>query len=101
MTFESELAEGRFRIPECASCKKTVWPPTPYCSRCLGPVRLSDGDHTGTIAEFSRKDGEYFCMVEFGDVRILAGIRDAPKVGQKVGICRCGISNGDYFFEVQ
>ncbi|RNJ76821.1 MAG: hypothetical protein EB828_02305 [Nitrosopumilus sp. D6] len=101
MTFESELAGGRFCIPECISCKKTVWPPAPRCSHCLGRVRLQDGNHTGTVIEFSKKENEYFCMVEFGAARIMAGIKHSPKVGQKVRVCRCGIRDGDYYFEVE
>jgi hypothetical protein len=55
----------------------------------------------GKIIEFSRQNGEYFCMVEFGDsIRIMAKMMALPKKDQIVKISKCGISEGNYFFQV-
>lgn len=101
MNFESELSQGNFCIPECIVCKKIVWPPTEFCNHCFGSVLLKKGDFEGKIIEFSSKDGEYFCLVEFEkEVRVLAKTLQIPKIGQIVKISKCGIVDEDYFFYV-
>ena len=101
MNFESKLNEGKFCIPECTECKKIVWPPAEFCNHCFGIVSLKEGDFVGKIIEFSRQNEQYFCLVEFEDIiRIMANISDAPKIGQMVKLSKCGINNGNYFFQV-
>ncbi len=101
MSFESELSQGKFCIPECTICKKVVWPPVKFCNRCFGEVSLKKGDFEGKIIEFSRQNEEYFCLVEFENtIRVLAKILQTPKIDQTVKISKCGISNGNYFFYV-
>jgi hypothetical protein len=40
-------------------------------------------------------------MVEFLDsFRLMAKINDKPEIGQIVKISKCGISKGDYFFQI-
>lgn len=103
MSFESELSSGRFCVLSCTQCKKIVWPPAEFCSRCFGAVTLKHGDLTGRVVEFSEYDGHYFCMVEFegGSIQVMAKILDRPTVGQSVKIVRCGITDGNYFFNVE
>ena len=101
MNFESELSQGKFCIPKCTICMKTVWPDSDFCNHCFGPVSLKTGDFEGEIIEFSRQNDEYFCLVEFeGVVKIIAKISKTPKIGQTVKISKCGISDGNYFFYV-
>ena len=101
MSFESELSQGKFCIPECTVCKKVVWPPAEFCNHCLGEVSLKKGDFEGKIIEFSKQDEGYFCLVEFEKkIRIISKISQIPKIGQTVKISKCGITNGDYFFHV-
>jgi len=101
MSFESELAQGSFYIPECNICKKIVWPPAEFCNRCFGRVLLKKECFEGKIIEFSRQNEEYFCLVEFNNtIRVMAKISKIPQIGQIVKISKCGISNGDYFFYV-
>lgn len=101
MNFESKLNEGIFCIPECTECKKIVWPPSEFCNHCFGKVVLKEGSFTGKIIEFSRQNEMYFCLVEFENtVRIMAKISKIPEIGQSVKISKCGIMNGDYFFQV-
>ena len=101
MSFESRLSKGEFCIPECSECKKIVWPPSEVCSHCFGNVRLKEGDFEGKIIEFSRQNDHYFCMVEFESaVRIMAKISVTPEIGKSVKISKCGIDNGNYFFQI-
>ena len=101
MSFESKLSKGEFCIPECDGCKKIVWPPSEVCSYCFGNVYLKKGNFEGKIIEFSRQNGQYFCMVEFESmIRIMAKIFVVPEIGKSVKILKCGISNGNYYFQV-
>jgi len=101
MSFESELAQGRFYIPECNVCKKIVWPPTEFCNHCFGRVLLKKEGFEGKIIEFSRQNEEYFCLVEFNNtIRVMAKTSKIPQIGQIVKISKCGISNGGYFFYI-
>jgi len=101
MSFETELSKGKFSIPECLACKKIVWPPSEFCDNCNGETSLKKGEFEGKIIEFSRQDKDYFCMVEFLDsIRLIAKMTTNPKKDQIVKISKCGISNGDYFFEI-
>lgn len=99
MSFESELAAGRFRIPECAGCRRAVWPPAGSCPACLGGVGLRAGDPGGTVVECSARDGRRFGLVDFGGgVRLIAGLGGARE-GDAVRITACGIRGGRWFFE--
>ncbi len=101
MSFESELLQGKFCIPECTVCKKIVWPPAEFCNHCFGQVSLKKGNFEGKIIEFSRQNEGYFCLVEFENtIRVMAKILQIPETGQIVKISKCGISNGNYFFYV-
>ena len=101
MSFEYELLQGKFCIPECTVCKKIVWLPAEFCNHCFGLVSLKKGDFEGKIIEFSRQNEEYFCVVEFENtIRLMAKILGIPEIDQMVKISKCGISNGNYFFYV-
>ena len=65
MSFETELSEGKFSIPECTVCKKIIWPPIEFCNSCYGKMTLKKGDFEGEIIEFSKQNEDYFCIVEF------------------------------------
>ena len=100
MNFETALSDGNFCIPKCTSCKKKVWSPSEFCNKCFGDVELEKWDGEGKIIEFSKKE-EYFCLIEIEEtIRILAKIKQTPKIGQRVKILNCGITNDGYFFEV-
>ena len=101
MNFESKLNGGVFCIPECIECKKIVWPPSEFCNHCFGRVFLKEGTFMGKIIEFSRQNDEYFCLVEFEKaIRIMAKTSKIPEIGQSVKISKCGIRDGNYFFQV-
>ncbi|MCV0372553.1 MAG: hypothetical protein K5793_03255 [Nitrosarchaeum sp.] len=101
MNVESELEKGNFVVGECLKCKKTVWPPSDYCSLCFGNVSIKDGPFQGKIIEFSKQGNDYFCLVEFNEnVKIIGKITgETPQINQNVMVKKCGIQNGNYFFE--
>lgn len=101
MRFATELALGRFCIPECTACKKIVWPASDTCGMCLGRVSLRSGDFEGRVLECSGQGGRHFCLVEFeGAVRVIAEIPEEPKIGQAVRMRGCGVSEGAWKFYV-
>lgn len=101
MNFEKEIEKGNFVLGECSKCKKTVWPPSEYCNACFGEVIPKRGDFVGRIVEFSKKDNDYFCLVEFeNQVRIIGKISvGTPTKNQKISVKKCGIKDKNYFFE--
>lgn len=101
MSFENKLTEGIFCIPKCNNCKKIVWPSSEFCNHCFGSVSLDEDNFKAKIIEFSGKNDQYFCLVEIEKTfRIIATILKTPEVGQSVIISKCGISQGNYYFEV-
>lgn len=101
MNFESELSKGILYIPECDICKKIVWPASEFCDECFGNVLLKNKDPEGKIIEFSKQNNDYFCLVEFNkNMRIIAKSSKIPELGKSVKISKCGINNGNYYFNI-
>lgn len=101
MSFEESLSRGEFLIPKCMECKKIVWPPSDYCDQCFGNIELKKQDFEARIVEFSKKNDDYFCLVEIDNsFRIVAKTNQTPTIGKVVAIDKCGIKDGDYFFEI-
>lgn len=101
MNFETELSKGNFLILECIVCKKIVWPPSEFCSHCMGKTSLKEGDFKGKIIEFSKQNEDYFCIVDMeNSFKIMAKMSTEPHIDQIVKISKCGIDDGNYYFEV-
>ncbi|KAF6247569.1 hypothetical protein C6990_03730 [Nitrosopumilus sp. b3] len=101
MNFETELSQGNFYIPECMRCSKIIWPPSEFCNHCFGEIIFKKKIVEGRIIEFSHKNEEYFCLVEFeNQIRVMAKMSNSPKIGQIVKLVKSGIIKGNYFFEV-
>ena len=103
MKFESELKHGRFVISECSKCKKVIWPPNEICNSCFGEAVWKDGPNQGKILEFSKKDGVYFCLVEFGEgIRFMGSLEENTnlEIGQNVKIKHFSVNDGDYSFKL-
>ncbi|MDE0526357.1 MAG: zinc ribbon domain-containing protein [Thaumarchaeota archaeon] len=121
--FEQAIGRGLFRVPECTECGAAVWPPSEFCSVCLGGVRLGtrygDGDGKmlrGRIVECSMEipagrlaggsaKSPFFCLVAFEcGIRLIARFvaPTPPAPGDLVALSSCGMSpNGSgYAFEV-
>ena len=120
-SFESALRQGAFEIPVCDACHSAVWPPSDFCSRCLGTVSLRGADpglqmrgrivgvseDTGRAGSARGADGmmRFFCLVEFDQkIRVVAGLSSVarPGVGSRVVLRSCGLSpnGGGYIFDV-
>ncbi|MEO9278170.1 MAG: hypothetical protein ABI340_10385 [Nitrososphaera sp.] len=58
-------------------------------------------NRTAKLIEFSRKDGEIFCISEFEDgLRIMGNIINAPnlQIGQSLNLVKCDYENGHAVF---
>ncbi len=102
MTFESELYKGNFTIAECDKCKKIVWPPSEFCNNCFNQVIWRKGPCEGKIIEFSKKNNEYFCLIEIENhIKVIGKMTSGiPIEGNKIKIDKCGIRENNYFFEI-
>ncbi len=102
--FETELKKGNFVIGECPKCKMVIWPPSDYCSKCFENVKWKNSNSIGKLIEFSKKDNAYFCITEFEEkIRIMGSLRNIehePKIGQKVKLERCSMTDNNYNFEL-
>ena len=100
--FEIELEKGNFVTSECSNCKEIVWPPSNFCSKCFGDVTWREVKKKAKLIEFSKKDGEAFCIAEFEDkIRILSTLNNSdtePTLGQELILENCGFKNGNYNF---
>ena len=103
MKFEEELQKGNFVIPFCSKCDKTTWPPSEFCSYCLGEVSWKNASTIGKIIEFSKKDDVMFCLAEFeGGIRIMGSLvsDSVPEIRHDVKIVKTSLKNGNYSFEM-
>lgn len=103
MTFEKELSEGKFLIPQCSKCGKIVWPPSKICNSCFSSTFLRPASGKGKIISFSKTQESYFCVIEFeGQIHLICSLKAerTPSIGDTVSLLRCGINNKDYSFEV-
>lgn len=98
--FEAELKNGRFAVSECPRCQKVIWPPSEFCTHCFGNTVWRTINESGTLVEYSSKDGKMFCMVEFeNSIRIMGTLHSikVPATGQKVKIASCGFDKSPQF----
>jgi len=102
MNFESELKKGNFIIAECLHCTKIVWPPSESCNKCFKEVSWRKSSGEGKIIEFSKQDNNYFCLVEIeNSIKIIGKISSGkPYIGKNIKIEKCGIKEGNYYFEI-
>lgn len=124
--FERAIERGLFRVPECTECGAAVWPPSEFCSACLGAARLGPGCGSGgdggrrlqgRIVECSMEmpagrpaasdsvRRSFFCLVAFEcGIRLIARLAAPvpPAPGDTVVLSSCGMSpeGSGYVFEV-
>ncbi len=98
--FEQELKNNNFVCSRCARCNKTVWPPSDLCNKCFGDVVWEPVSKNARLIEFSRKNGEYFCMAEFDEgIRVMGTVESASilHVGQPLTLIRCSYDGTEKF----
>lgn len=92
--------DDTFMVPQCDSCKIIVWPPSNFCSNCLGDITWKKAPRIGRILEFSKQDKVYFCLVEMKDSFCIIGkvTLGIPKVGQSIKLEK--YRQNDSYFEM-
>jgi uncharacterized OB-fold protein len=103
MNFDSELKKGNLIVSDCINCKKITWPPSEFCNQCLKKTTWRKCSNQGKIIEFSKKNDNYFGIIEFeGSFRIMGTIVDGiPKTDKTVEVLDCGISNNNYSLKMK
>lgn len=98
--FEEKLKNGVFVISFCQKCKKPIWPPSNNCDVCHNTSSWKTASKIGEIIEFSKKNADYFALIENSDgIKILGGIvgKTQPKIGQSVKLEKCSFNGGPKF----
>lgn len=103
MRFTEDLERGRLVAGTCPRCRITAWPPGEACSVCSGELDYNACPDVGSVVEFSRHAGGYFCLAEFGRVRIMGSLSCAsePRIGARIRLRRAGMRDGRYYFELE
>ena len=102
--FLDEIKKGNFVISKCKNCNVVVWPPSEFCNQCLSQTTWEKISEVGEVKEFSKKENEYFGLVEFEEkIRIIGKINGGsePKIGGKIKIKECSVieENPRFLFE--
>ena len=85
--FENELKSGNFIVTECLDCKQIVWPASNFCNICHNHTQWRNANNTGKIIEFSKKNDDYFGLIEIEkNLRVMGKIlaEKTPKINQTV-----------------
>jgi len=98
--FQNELVKGNFVISKCEKCNKNVWPVNDFCDNCFSSVTWVSGSRSARIIEYSKKNDNWFCLVETDDhVRMLGTLKsdNEPNIEQKVLLDECFFDKKPYF----
>ena len=107
------IESGRFVLPYCNKCRKTIWPPADNCRLCLNNLSLKDyTNKKGKILEFfldkftNNNANTIMILVKLDEV-ILIGSLDQDKrntaniEGKKVRMIKCGFINQKIFYRFE
>jgi len=105
MKIENELKKGNFLIGECTKCKKIIWPLSQYCSNCFEDISWRKASDIGKLIEYSEKNGNIFCLVEFENtIRVIGTLivknKQQSHIGQQVKLEKFEFNNGNFNFTV-
>jgi uncharacterized OB-fold protein len=102
--FENELKSGNFIVSECLNCKQIVWPSSDFCNVCYNITKWRNTDNIGVIIEFSKKNNDFFGLIEVEqNLRVMGKIisNKIPEINQKVKLKECSFNKTPKFiFEV-
>ena len=89
-------------VSRCPDCRNVAWPPSRFCSRCLQETAQEEMPLDGTILEYSKQDGRYFCIAEINcSFRILGRIvSGTPRIGSKIMVENYWNEKGIDYFEM-
>lgn len=107
------IESGRFVLPYCNKCRKTMWPPADNCRVCLHNLSLKDyKNKKGKILEFfldkftNNNANTIMILVEFDEVKLIGSL-DQDKIntvnfeGKKVKMKECGFINQKIFYRFE
>ena len=80
--------------------KKPLWTPSDNCDLCHNTSSWKTASKIGEIIEFSKKDANYFALIEISDgIKILGSIvgKIQPEIGQSVELEKCSFNDGPKF----
>ena len=107
------IESGRFVLPYCNKCRKTIWPPADNCRLCLNNLSLKDYKHKkGKILEFfldkfsNSNANTIMILVELDEVILIGSLAENKKnigniEGKMVRIKKCGFIDKKIFYEFQ
>ena len=102
--FETELKNGNFIVSECIDCKQIIWPTSDFCNICHNTTKWRNTNNLGIIIEFSKKNDEFFGLIEVEqNLRVMGKISTdkIPEINQKVKLKECSFNKTPKFiFEV-
>ncbi len=102
--FENELFNGKFVVSECLNCNQVVWPVSDFCNICYNRTKWRDANNSGIIIEFSKKNDDFFGLIEVeSNLRVMGKIdgNETPEVNQKVKLKECSFKETPKFiFEI-
>ena len=111
--FIEYIEMGRFVLPYCKKCRKTMWPPADYCRLCLNNLSLKDyRNKEGKILQFflnkfnNNNTNTLMIVVEFDEVRLIGSLdqdnRNTGNIeGKKVIIKKCGFIDQKIFYQFE
>lgn len=111
--FIEYIEKGRFVLPYCKKCRKTMWPPADYCRLCLNNLSLKDyRNKEGKILQFflnkfnNNNTNTIMIVVELDEVRLIGSLdqdnRNTGNIeGKKVIIKKCGFIDQKIFYQFE
>ncbi len=111
--FIEYIETGRFVLPYCKKCRKTMWPPADYCRLCLNNLSLKDyRNKEGKILQFflnkfnNNNTNTIIIVVELDEVRLIGSLdQDNRNTGdieeKKVIIKKCGFIDQKIFYQFE
>lgn len=111
--FIEYIEKGRFVLPYCKNCRKTMWPPADYCRLCLNNLSLKDyRNKEGKILQFflnkfnNNNTNTIMIVVELDEVRLIGSLdqdnRNTGNIeGKKVIIKKCGFIDQKIFYQFE
>ena len=111
--FTEYIEKGRFVLPYCKTCRKTIWPPTNNCRLCLNNLSLKNyKNKQGKILEFflnkfnNNNANTLMILVELDEVILIGSLHQENSntkniEGKKVRIKKCGFIDKKIFYQFE
>jgi uncharacterized OB-fold protein len=109
--FTGYIEKGRFVLPYCKTCRKTIWPPTNNCRICLNNLTLKNyKNKQGKIMEYfldkfnNTLGNNIMILVELDEIILIGSlhqhdVKSRNIQGKKVRIKKCGFIDKKIFYQ--